>query len=85
MTLTNGDLKKIKTLFKQTLDDDETLVRKDDIKHLPSKNDFCEKMDEVVGELKTVREEQPSQSKRLSDHEDRIVNIEEKLQITPSV
>jgi len=29
-------------------------------------------MDEVVGELKTIREEQTLQSHKLSEHEDRI-------------
>ena len=36
-------------------------------------------MDEVVGELKTVREEQPLQSEKLSEHEDRIQKIESHL------
>lgn len=85
MTLTNDDLQNIKSLFKTTLDEDDTLVRKDDIKHLPDKEDFYEKMDEVVGELRAVREEQPLQNEKLSNHEDRLEVIEEKLQITPAV
>lgn len=32
------------------------------ISHLPSKNEFYTKMDEVMGELKTSREEQTVQS-----------------------
>ena len=38
-------------------------------------------MDEVVGELKTIREEQTLQSHKLSEHEDRI----EKLSLTLAV
>jgi hypothetical protein len=33
-------------------------------------------MDEVMGELKTIREEQTLLSHRISDHEDRIEKIE---------
>jgi len=36
-------------------------------------------MDEVVGELKTIREEQTLQSHKLSEHEDRIEKIESHL------
>ncbi|MEK7470538.1 MAG: hypothetical protein AAB622_00825 [Patescibacteria group bacterium] len=57
MTLTNGDFKNIKQLIKITLDEDESLVRKDDIKHLPSKEEFYEQTDKIMGELKAVREE----------------------------
>ena len=38
-------------------------------------------MDEVMGELKTIREEQTVQGHQLSDHEDRIEKIESKLDI----
>lgn len=85
MTLTNSDLKNIKSLFKTTLEEDETLVRKDDIKHLPTKDEFYEKMDEVVGELRVVRGEQPLQSEKLKKQEDRLEVIENKLNITPSI
>jgi predicted nuclease with TOPRIM domain len=85
MALTNTDLKNIKDLVKVTIDEDETLVRKDDIKHLPTKDEFYEKMDEVVGELKAIREEFPTINHQLSDHEDRIEKIEDKLQIKASL
>ena len=45
-------------------------------RHLPTKDEFYGKMDEVVGELKAIREEQSVQSQHLSDHEDRIQKIE---------
>jgi len=38
---------------------------------------FFGKMDEVMGELKTIREEQTVQSHQLSNHEDRIATLEE--------
>ena len=69
--LDDDDLKAIKGLIEVTIDEKE-LVTKDDISHLPTKEEFYSKMDEVVGELKTIREEQTVQSHQLSDHEDRI-------------
>ncbi len=42
MSLTDPDLKNIKNLVKVALDEDDTLVRRDDIKHLPDKNEFYE-------------------------------------------
>ena len=83
MSLTDDDLKNIKTLIKITIDEDETLVRKDDLKHLPTKNEFYDQMDEIMGELKAIREEQTVQSFRLTNHEDRVGVIEKKLQIKP--
>lgn len=89
MSLTNNDLKLIKDVMKITVD--EELDVKLDVKleekvgNLPTKDEFFGKMDEVMGELKAIREEQHLQSHRLSSHEDRITVIEEKLQIKPSL
>ena len=55
------------------------MVNKDDINHLPIKDEFYNKMDEVMGELKTIREEQTLISHRVSDHKDRIEKIESHL------
>jgi len=84
-TLDNDDLKAIKGLVEVTIDeafDDKGLVTKEDINHLPNKDEFYGKMDEVMGELKTIREEQSVQSQHLSDHGDRIQKIEDHLGIT---
>ena len=81
-TLDNDDLKAIKNLIEVTIDEAieaKGLVTKEDISHLPSKDEFYTKMDEVMGELKTIREEQPLLSHRVSDHEDRIGKIESQL------
>jgi len=58
-TLDNDDLKAIKNLMEVTIDEDveEKLVTKDHISHLPTKDEFYNKMDEVMGELKTIQEE----------------------------
>jgi hypothetical protein len=57
-TLDNEDLKAIKGLIEITIDDaiENRLATKDDIGHLPTKDEFYGKMDEVMGELKAVRE-----------------------------
>jgi len=76
--LDSDDLKAITGLIEVVIDEaiESKLVTKEDISHLPTKDEFYAKMDEVVGELRAIREEQPLQSHRLSDHEDRIEKIE---------
>lgn len=80
-TLDNDDFEALKNLMAVTIDEviDEKLVTKDDISLLLTKDEFFTKMDEVVGELKAIREEQPLQSHKLSEHEDRIEKIESHL------
>jgi hypothetical protein len=80
--LDNNDLRAIKQLMEVTIDEaieTKGLVIKEDMSHLPTKDEFYSKMDEVMGELKAIREEQPLQSSRLSNHEDRIQKIESHL------
>jgi len=79
--LDSDDLKAIKGLIETTIEEKE-LVTKSDVSHLPTKDEFYSKMDEVMGELKVIREEQPVQSHQLSDHEDRIEKIESNLGLT---
>jgi hypothetical protein len=77
--LDSDDLKAIKDLIEATVEDvieKNELVTKSDISHIPTKDEFYGKMDEVMGELKTIREEQTLLSHRVSDHEDRIEKIE---------
>lgn len=81
-TLDKDDIKAIKTLIEVTFDEqfDETLDEK--LSHLPTKDEFYTKMDEVMGELKTIREEQAVQSHQLSNHSDRIEKIGSRLGIS---
>ena len=83
-TLDNDDLKALKNLMAVTIDEDieDKLVTKDEIGLLPTKDEIFTKMDEVMGELKTIREEQALQSQHLSDHDDRIEKIENHLGIS---
>ena len=82
MKLGDEDLKAIKGLIEVTLDEklDEKLNEK--LSHLPSKEEFYGKMDEVMGELKAIREEQAVQGQNLSEHEDRIQKLEDHVGIS---
>lgn len=69
-------------LTKQDLNQIQKLI-KDEIKYLPSKDEFYDKMDEVMGELKSIREElilitgrQAEHSDQLDNHEERITKLE---------
>ena len=84
-TLDDDDFKAIKGLMEVTIEEaieTKGLVTKKDISHLPTKDEFYTKMDEVVGELKAIREEQPLQSHKHSEHSDRIEKIESHLGIS---
>ena len=70
-TLDNDDLKAIKDLMQVTIDEaieTKGLVTKADISHLPTKDEFYGKMDEVMGELKAIREEVAVSTHQVADH-----------------
>lgn len=67
--LTQKDINLIEEIVEEKLEEK--------IKFLPTKDEFYEKMDEVMGELKAIREEQTLQSYKIFDHDDRIVKLEE--------
>ena len=69
-------------MLKQKDFDEIREVIREETKHLPSKDDFYDKMDELMGEIKAVREEQKVISgykDQIEDHETRIGKIEEVL------
>ena len=68
MVLTQKDFDQIDKILDEKLDEK--------LKILPTKEEFFSKMDEVVGELKTVREEQTVLSHQVSNHEDRLKTLE---------
>ena len=74
-------------LTQKDLDEIEGIVEEkieENTKNLPTKDEFFTKMDEVVGELKTIRENQDLVTHKVyEDHEERIEKIEKKLQILP--
>lgn len=71
MTLTIKDLDEIEKIV------DERIEEK--TKNLPSKDEFFTRMDEIMGELKTIRENTSVLSNRASNHEERIAKIEKKI------
>lgn len=58
--LTQKDLEEICKLINEIFDEK--------IKFLPTKNEFAKRMDEVMGELQAIRQEQTLMSGRLSEH-----------------
>lgn len=81
-TLDNDDLKAIKGLIEVTFEEKLGEKLDEKLSYLPTKDEFYTKMDGVLTELKAIREEQPLQSNRLSEHEDRIEKIESHLGIS---
>jgi hypothetical protein len=75
MTLTGSDLKNIKDLVNQTIEErtEDLLVTKDDIRHLSTKDEFFEREDQMMGELKSIREEITMLSdlnRKVNEHEE---------------
>ena len=84
MQLGDDDLKAIGDLMKLTIREDDSLVRKSDISHLPTKKEFYDANDKLMKELKKVREEQVALSglnQKVNDHDDQIKKIQDKLHI----
>lgn len=71
MTLTQVDLDEIEKVVDEKIEDR--------ISNLPTKSEFFTRMDEVVGELKAIRENTTVQTHQVSEHEDRITSLEEKI------
>ena len=69
MALTQKDFNQIEELTRG--------VVKEEIKNLPTKEEFFSKMDESMGELETIREEQTILSHQVADHENRLKSLEE--------
>ncbi len=71
---TKDDLKRF-----ATKDDLKRFATKDDLKYLPTKEEFYSKMDELMGEVKAMREEVmvvTGYKDQIEDHETRITKIE---------
>lgn len=69
--LTQKDLDEIEEVIDKKLDEK--------IKFLPTKEEFYTKMDEVMGELETIREEQTLIGSKLSEHSDTLENHEARI------
>lgn len=72
-------------LTQKDLDEIEEIVEGklgEKIKILPTKNEFFSKMDEVMKELETIRDEQTIISHQVSDHGERLEKLEEICPVT---
>ncbi len=79
MSLTSLDLKKIRTMLEEVFDykfdekfESAGLITKEDIKHLPTKEEFYVREDAIMKELKDAREEQSGLSQHDQDQFDAI-------------
>lgn len=73
-------------LTQKDLDEIEKIVDDklgENLKLLPSKDEFFEEMDKVMKELETIRDEQTIIGHQVSNHENRITSLE-KVQLTSS-
>lgn len=67
--LTQRDLDLIEKIINETIEEKT--------RNLPTKDEFFTKMDEVMGELQTKREEETILGHQVSDHDKRITVLEE--------
>jgi len=81
MTLTQKDLDAIRDLVGVEIDERLEQKLEEKLKNFPSKKEFFSRMDEVMGELKAMREEVTVLSHRVSNHEDRITILDDKIGI----
>jgi hypothetical protein len=84
--LTANDLGSLEKLIDHRIDEkaETTLATKSDISNLPTKDEFFEREDKLMSELKTVREEMTILSdlnRKVNDHDIRLEKVEKKLQI----
>ncbi len=90
--LTKNDLKQIENLNKLLLvSNNSQLLRefdeikdkfeelKDKIKFLPTKNEYFSKMDELMAQVKAIRESQEVSGHQIAVHSDKLENHEERI------
>lgn len=93
MTLTGEDLKAIRELISSELElkleeklesklEEKLELKleqklKEKLALFPTRQEFLTHMDQIMTELRTIRQEQEFQVYRLRDHEDRITSMEE--------
>lgn len=67
--LTDTDLVAIRELIKLAFDDELEKKFEEKLKYLPNKEQFFSKMDEIMGELKKIREEQIILVDKVNQHD----------------
>ena len=73
MILTQADFEEIEKMVDEKFEEQ--------LRNIPSKDEFFTKMDEVVGELKGIREEVTVVTHQVSGHEDRITTLEKTVEL----
>ena len=81
MTLTQEDLDAIKDLVGVTIDESLEKMLDEKLKYFPTKEEFFNKMDEVMKELKDTREETTVLGHQVKRNTTRIEKIENKTSI----
>jgi len=76
MTLTQRDFDEIEKMMDEKFEEQ--------LRNIPTKDEFYTKMDEVMGELKGIREEITVVTHQVSGHEDRITTLEKTVELHPS-
>ena len=84
MSLTQKDLNAIKDLIGITIDEAMENKLEEKLSKFPTKEEFFNRMDEVMSELKIIREETTVLAHQVSNHENRITKVEHKLSIQAS-
>jgi hypothetical protein len=84
MALTDNDLKALKSLMRVTIEEtarDLELVTKEDVKHLPTKDEFYEQTGEILKRLDNLEVEKEVLAHHVSEHEDKISKIQSHLNL----
>lgn len=79
MAITSKDLKTLASVTKVVLEElieEKELVTKEDLKYLPSKEEYFEREDKAMSKLKKIEEELSLISDHSSNHSDRIEKLE---------
>ena len=84
MNLTKDDFKALSDLIDERIDEkaETVLVTKNEISHLPTKEEFFDREDKLMGELKSIREEidlLPDLNRKVNDDEIRLEVVEKKI------
>lgn len=78
MPLTNQDIKFIRHEINESAKEVKAEIH-EEISHLPTKDEFFERMDFLAGELKAIRQEMPILSHQVVRYEERLDRIDTKL------
>lgn len=90
--LTKDDINKIQFLITagsnrviKEIDEVKEEIRevKEQVKFLPTREEYFDSMDKLMGEVKKVREEQEVIGGKLSEHSDRLEKVKKKWELHP--